>query len=681
MKIGGRLCVPLMVLLAFLCVFPVSAGNSTANTYTVSVNGEWIKTQDAYLPGQVFFKDEGLNKPSDIAIMNMKMYVADSDNGRILIRDLNERDKATEVIGEGTLNRPTGVYAAEDGTIYVADIGAKTVLVMDSSGAVQLTIEEPDSPMFGADAMWAPSKVAVDSRGNIYVMSEGGFNGLIQFSKEGEFLGYFGSNQTSKTLVETIQDIVFTPEQIAKLFNRKPAAFTNAAIDKNGLVYTITADGKGNVVKKHNVAGSNILPASKNRQMFDDTNFADITVGKWGQIYVVSNTGVINEYDYNGNIHFSFGGLSIATDLNGLFTVPSGIAVDDNDCVYVLDYEKGIVQSFYPTAFANMTHQALNLYNRGQYEESLKYWKQVLQLSGSSQVTHYGLGQCYMNLKDYENAAYHFKIASDQDSYSDAYWELRDRWMTENTVIVVLGVVILCALLFVLVHKRKHRAGRYVYSPYVCPPGKGLWADLKFMVFSCRHPIDAALYIKSGQKVSTLSAVVVGILGVLVYLFDYVCRGFIFNHNQLRYTQYTVVIAMVVLPVILWAICNYMIAAIHAGDGTFKKVFRSTIYAFCPYILITPFTTILYMVLTKDEGFILDILSTVVMVWVIVTLFLFIKKVEDFTFWETVKNILITIFLILVILIAAALIYSLWNSISEFLVSVYREVFYRGLSK
>lgn len=681
MKKGGMLCVLLAALLVFLCAFPVSAGNSTANTYTVSVNWEWIKTQDAYLPGQVYFKDEGLNRPSDIVVMNMKMYVADSDNGRILIKDLNDREKPTEILGEGTLNRPTGIYVTTDGTIYVADAGSKTVVVMGPDGGVRLTIGEPDSPMFGADAMWEPSKVAVDGRGNIYVMSEGGFNGLVQFSKTGEFLGYFGSNQTSKSLVETIQDIFFTAEQIAQLFNRKPAAFTNVAIDQDGLVYTITANGEGNVVKKHNVAGSNILPASKNRNMFDDTNFADITVGKWGQIYVVSNTGVINEYDYNGNIHFSFGGLSIATDLNGLFTVPSGIAVDDNDCVYVLDYEKGIVQSFYPTAFANMTHQALSLYDRGQYEDSMVYWKQVLQLSGSSQVAHYGMGKCYMNLGDYENAAYHFKIASDKASYSDAYWELRDQWMTEHTVFVVLGIVMVVVLLFVLVHKRKHKEGKYVYSPYVCPPGKGFWADMKFMAFSCRHPIDAALYIKSGQKVSTFSAVVVGILGVLVYLFDYVYRGFIFNHNSLRYTQYTVVLATVVIPVVLWAICNYMIATIHAGDGTFKKVFRSTIYAFSPYILITPFTTILSMFLTNDEGFILTIISNVVVVWVVITLFLFIKKVQDFTFWETVKNILITIFLIIVILIAAALIYSLWNSISEFLVSVYREVFYRGLNK
>ena len=148
---------------------------------------------------------------------------------------------------------------------------------------------------------------------------------------------------------------------------------------------------------------------------------------------------------------------------------------------------------------------------------------------------------------------------------------------------------------------------------------------------------------------STLSALIVGAMGVAVYLFDYVCRGFIFNNNNLRYTQYTVQLAMVIVPVVLWAVCNYMIATIHAGDGTLQKVFRSTIYAFSPYILITPFTTLLSMVLTKDEGFILTMIGNVVLIWVVITLFLFIKKVQDFTFWETVKNILITIFLIIVI--------------------------------
>ncbi len=671
----------LAVLATALGSLPALAGNSTANTYTISVNGEWIKTQDAYLPGQVFFKDEGLNRPSDLVVAGRRMYVADSDNARILVKDLDNPQAPSSVLGQDALNRPTGIHVAADGTLYIADSGAKTVVVMAPDGTVQMTIGEPDSPLFGADAMWEPSKVAVDGRGNIYVMCEGGFNGLVQFSRDGEFLGYFGGNQTSKTFIEAVQDIFFSPEQIAKLFNRKPAAFTNLAIDGDGLIYTVTADGEGNVVKKHNVAGTNILSASRSRTMFDDINFADITVGKWGQIYVVSTTGVINEYDYNGNIHFSFGGLSIATDLNGLFTVPSGIAVDDNDCVYVLDYEKGIVQSFYPTAFANLTHQALRLYDRGRYQESIGYWRQVLQLAGSSRVAHYGLGQCYLNLKDYENAAYHFRIASDPVSYSDAYWELRDQWMADHTVFVALGVLALCVLLFVLVHKRRRREGRYVYSPYACPPGKGLWGDLKFMAFSCRHPIDAALYIKSGQKASNRSAVAVGILGIAVYLFDYACRGFIFNSHDLRNTQYPVLLATVVVPVLLWIVCNYMIAAIQAGDGALRYVFRSTVYAFSPYILITPFATILSLVLTRDEGFLLSMMDTVAMLWVAVNLFLCIKKVQSFTFWETVKNILLTLFLIVVVLLAATLVYSLWNSISEFAVSVYREVFYRGFDK
>ena len=140
-------------------------------------------------------------------------------------------------------------------------------------------------------------------------------------------------------------------------------------------------------------------------------------------------------------------------------------------------------------------------------------------------------------------------------------------------------------------------------------------------------------------------------------------------------------LATVVVPVLLWIVCNYMIAAIQAGDGALRYVFRSTVYAFSPYILITPFATILSLVLTRDEGFLLSMMDTVAMLWVAVNLFLCIKKVQSFTFGETVKNILLTLFLIVVVLLAATLVYSLWNSISEFAVSVYREVFYRGFDK
>ena len=102
----------------------------------------------------MFFKDEGLNRPSDLVVAGRRMYVADSGNARILVKDLDNPQAPSSVLGQDALNRPTGIHVAADGTLYIADSGAKTVVVMAPDGTVQMTIGEPDSPLFGADAMW-----------------------------------------------------------------------------------------------------------------------------------------------------------------------------------------------------------------------------------------------------------------------------------------------------------------------------------------------------------------------------------------------------------------------------------------------------------------------------------------------------------------------------------------------
>ena len=41
--------------LALILLIPCvgAASESTSYTYTISVNGEWVRTQDAYLPGEI----------------------------------------------------------------------------------------------------------------------------------------------------------------------------------------------------------------------------------------------------------------------------------------------------------------------------------------------------------------------------------------------------------------------------------------------------------------------------------------------------------------------------------------------------------------------------------------------------------------------------------------------------
>jgi hypothetical protein len=105
---------------------------------------------------------------------------------------------------------------AVNGDIYVADPQAAMVFRFSSDGQLIESFGRPTSASFG-DTTYKPMKVAVDNRRNMYILSEGVYNGIIQLSNAGEFLGYFTSNKVRLSFTQMLQDIFYTDEQKALL--------------------------------------------------------------------------------------------------------------------------------------------------------------------------------------------------------------------------------------------------------------------------------------------------------------------------------------------------------------------------------------------------------------------------------------------------------------------------------
>src|SRR5699024_5463061 len=91
-------------------------------------------------------------------------------------------------------------------------------------------------------------------------------------------------------------------------------------------------------------------------------NLADLCIGPDGQIFTVSESGMIYELDNNGTLLFAWGGQAANSERRGLFTLAAGIAVDEDCCLYVLDKERGVVHTFIPTEYASLLHTAIRQY-------------------------------------------------------------------------------------------------------------------------------------------------------------------------------------------------------------------------------------------------------------------------------------------------------------------------------
>lgn len=642
--------------------------DSTFLTYTVAGNNIWKVTQDAYIVSEVLFRDYNLYYPEDLFIKGSKMYIADSGNARIVVYDM-ETGEATS-IGDFKLWQPTGVFVTDE-YIYVADPGSSEVVIFNLRGEEVKRIGRPTNPIFGETANYKPKKLVVDKRGNLYIVSEGTFEGIIQLDKDGEFLGYFGSNLVGVTLLDKFIDLFYTREQKEKFLHRIPKPYTNITIDDKGLIYTVTQKEYGNAIKKHNTIGLNILSASKERRMVDEDNFVDIAVDKDGRIYALTETGLIYEYDSEGNLIFSFGGRAISTERSGLFSVASAIEVDEKGKLYVLDKERGLVHVIVPTEYANILHQALNLYEQGKYIESKRLWEKVMTYDGYSKIAHYGLGKAYFQSAQYDKAALHFKEAFARRDYSDAFWEIRNNFLQKN-----MGIILFLLVVIILVFTVIDLLSRYGRIKIKFHVKNKLLSDVLYIKNILRHPLDTFYYLQKKKHGSVLSASIIYLMFLLVILVDYFGRSFIFNLNTSdRNVGFVLLTSSSIL--FLWIISNWLVSSINDGKGTLRDIYVFTAYSFAPYILFQPLVILSTYVLTYNEKFLIDFASMFLISWSAVMLFTGVKETHDYDIKNTVKSILFTLGWVFVIILVYSIVYMLWDQLVETAFSIVQEVLYR----
>ncbi len=683
-----RKTIAVLLAVCLLLVFgatTVSASENTTYTYTISVNDGWIRTQDAYMPGNIYMRNLGMVTPEDVFIVGKTLYVADTGNGRVVVYNM-ETEESWE-FGKDLLVSPRGLYVADNGDMYVAD-GAGFVYIFDKAANLKQTIGRPNSYLYSELSEFKPKNIAVTAEGNIFVCSEGSAEGLLQFDAKGEFQGYFAANRKYLTFMETIEDMILSEDMKQELVSRRPRAIFNLDINDRDLVYTITqtdefgyswkaaASKQENCLKQHNLAGVNIL--SRDTFMMDEWNFVDVASGLYGNAYALTYTGLIYEYDSNGDLVFSFGGRAVSNERNGIFTYAIAIEVDDDGFVYVLDREKAFVQVFYPTDFAVATHQAIHDLENGNYEDSEQTWGAVLKLNGMSRIAHMGYGKTLFHQQRFEEALEEFRFARNREYYSDAFWELRDKWMSENMVyfLVVIGLAVIYFIVSSLIKRNRPVAVPKV-KEIPKTKGKRFLHDITYFKYMLRHPIDGYYYLKRGHAGSMGSAAFLYFIIFAVYLADTVFRGFIFGFAGIEETPIAFMGIAFLVVCFLFVIGNYMVASINEGEGSLKNLFIMLPYALSPYMVITPFVVASTYVLTQNEGFLVTLGWTIAVVWSAVLIFIGLTETHNYSFGDTIKNVLLTLFFMVIAIIAVAVLYLLWVQVFTFVQDIIMEVAYR----
>lgn len=653
---------------------PLQATSSTTYTYALDDEQRFVRTQDAYLPGQTV-TSLGLNKPTDIAIDHLnQIVITDSVNRRIVIYD--PVNGTSRDFTHDDLMEPSGIYVIRQtttvlqaGDIFVADPSARFVFHFDYAGNLIQKFGKPNAPLYET-LEFQPEKIAVDAVGTMYVVSKGSSDGIVQLSSEGEFQNFFASNRVRLTLIEQFQQFIYTDEQLTNLgLNLTPPIFTSVYIDHTGIVYSSSSGRRVENIKKHNTQGNNMLV-----DLFvANTRLSDITVDQYGIIYTADQNGFIDVYTNDGEFIYTFGSVS-EVDVAGFFRTLSGIAVDASGRIWTVDSGKSYLQSFVPTQYAETIYQAIINYNETRYEASIELWKNVLRLNQLSVLAHNGLAKNYLQTEQYELAAYHFEIAGNRALYSEAFWELRNLWLQEHLILMIGLLFASIVLLAVLkaVEKRTHFLAP-VRAIFHKVGHVKVIQDVLYVKEIHKHPSDAFYALRKGRKGSYLGAVILLLITFFSYLVFTAGKGFIFQTVALKNLDLGSIVLGFFTLLLLFVICSYLVTSIQDGEGTIGEIFKGISYSTLPFIAGSLLTTAVSYVATSNELFLLNTIFMLGLLGSAMLIFVSISEIQNYSFGQTIKSILFTIVFILVILLVLSFVQMTIGQLFSFFEEIIKE--------
>lgn len=693
-----RLAGILILVLLLAVIWPIAAHAEVPfSTFTRDSFGRVVYTQPAYAPigtiGQdIYIEDDNGNKvysplkaPKDLFVdRNDHIYVADTDNNRIVHFDEHGEVVRVLTVPESPLNKPQGLFINEAGDIYVADSGNQRVARLNREGEFVQEFKRPKSRFINDSFVYEPINMVVDKRGFVYVISQGSYQGIVQFDPEGEFFGFFGTNSTEVSVMDRIRRMFYTKEQLSRQVRLLPTTIRNIDIDEQGFIYSVSGS-KTEQVKKLNIRGDNLwkeLSFTERSRYFrkgdsyPEAQLADVAVDANGNLTVIDKAmNIVAQYDPSGKLLFYWSGpVAAGIPLVGINQSPVAVDTNSSNEMFILDDSLNLIQVFKPTEFGAAVHTAYKLTQEGKYVESEAYWNQVVRLNALFTPAYEGLALSAFHKEDYKTALEMYRLAGNAEGYSDAFWQLRLQWFQHNFSILANSVLAV-GVAGVAGGRLKKKFG-WRLLPRTRPRWmEHIWLkQLGHAFYILRHPLDGFSDLRYLNRGGYISAIALLALVIMMLLAKVNLTSFSFNPvpaNELRGAPIIVTFAVLLLT---WMICHYLIGSISQGEARFKDVFVGSAYALFPIVLLGVPLALISNIMTLSENSIYSFFEWLMIGWSGLLFFWKIQSLQNYSVGETIVNILLTIVAMIALWVLIFIILGLSSEFVDFIYTLYQEV-------
>jgi sugar lactone lactonase YvrE len=274
---------------------------------------------------------EPLSKPYAVSVFRGRIFVSDTVSRYVRVFDV-PRGKYSRIgddEGPGQLIKPVGLDVDGAGRLYVADIGAKAVLIYDAEGVFLRRVGS-------ADWFQRLTSVCVDAAGErLYAVDIGGVASdqhqvRVFDAKSGAHLRDIGRRGNGEGEFNLPRDV---------------------AIGKDGRLYVVDGgnfrvvifDRDGNYLRSFGSIGKHYGQFARPKE---------VAIDRDGNVYVIDTAfGNFQIFDPDGALLLFVGGRN-ERDGPARYMLPSGIAVDEDGRIYVVDQWFRKLEVYRPAALA-----------------------------------------------------------------------------------------------------------------------------------------------------------------------------------------------------------------------------------------------------------------------------------------------------------------------------------------
>lgn len=635
--------------------------------------------------------NNGFNSPQDLMVDTMgNVYVADTLNNRIVVMDSSGNVK-TVIDGfvmndePQTFASPKGVFVRENGDIYICDTENSRIVHLNNKFEFIRNITLKDGESLPKDFVFAPTKVALDVSGRIFVVSEGFNNGLLEFTVDGEYIRYMGASSVSLTASQLFWRVFSTKEQREKTASNVSTEYNNVEIDDQGfLMVTSTAytyweykSGKAQTLRKLNAKGSDVLSrvgnpsgdlkypdAETDRASYKGASaLVDVCTLPFGNYGVLDqNRGRVFVYNSDGEMLYEFGGPgNIRGGMN------TAVAVDYYDGVfYSLDSAKNQINIYTLNSYGKLFNDVAKACNKLDFATEEKLWNKIINENANCELAMRGLGMAAYRKQDMKLAMEYFEEAKDRENYSKAYVFERRRWIENNAIWLVLISVASVALVAFIFKQWKKLVSRKGNEHY--------FSKIQFSSYLIFHPIRGYWELKRENRGSISAAVTFIAVTIGVKILSSLATGFLFNYTDGDEYNFFSDVLFVLVAVLLWTVIQWCVTVLMNGEGSYKDIFISTGYSLVPYIWISIVAIVFSRVLSLDEAEFYTVITLLALGVTAFLLFVSIMSTHDYSVKKTFLVILIIIIVILLVIFILLLVVTLTGEMVVFIKDIYNEI-------